>query len=69
MQNRLQKQQQKQARTINNQYNIFDFLKSNIPETPELRFDGTTVEQYNQWSKKDKSKIKRSNGYRQARGF
>ena len=47
-----------QARTINNQYNIFDFLKSNIPETPELRFDGTTVEQYNQWSKKTKAKLK-----------
>ena len=31
-----------QARTINNQYNIFDFLKSNMPETPELRFDGFT---------------------------
>ena len=47
-----------QARTINNQYNIFDFLKSNMPETPELRFDGTTVEQYNQWSKKTKAKLK-----------
>ena len=47
-----------QTRTINNQYNIFDFLKSNMPETPELRFDGTTVEQYNQWSKKTKAKLK-----------
>ena len=47
-----------QTKEINNQYNIFDFLKGNIPETPELRFQGTTIEQYNQWATKTKAKLK-----------
>lgn len=47
-----------EEKNINNQYNIFDFIKANMPENPELRFEGTTVEQYNQWAEKTKAKLK-----------
>lgn len=44
-------------KTINNQYNSFDFIKGKMPETPKLRFSGTTREEYDAWQKETKATL------------
>ena len=47
-----------QSKTINSKYNSFDFLKRNMPEVPELRFNGNSIEDYSKWKKNTREKIK-----------
>lgn len=42
---------------VNPKYNIFDFIKENMPEDPELRFKGNTVEEYEKWRQDTKAKL------------
>lgn len=47
-----------QGRIVNSQWNSFDFINENMPEEPELRFKGTTVEEYKSWRISTKYKLK-----------
>lgn len=46
-----------EKRNINNTYNGFDFIKENMPDVPELRFTGSTMEEYTQWQAATKAKL------------
>lgn len=41
----------------NSQYNSLDFIKANMPDVPELRFNGTTKEEYIKWQSETKAKL------------
>lgn len=42
----------------NSQYNSLDFIKNNMPETPSLRFTGSTKEEYAKWREETREKLK-----------
>lgn len=47
-----------EQKTFNSKYNSFDFIKENMPTVPELRFKGSSIEDYNKWKKTTQEKIK-----------
>ncbi len=47
-----------QGRIVDSQRNIFDFIKANMPEEPELRFKGETLDEYKAWQTTTKAKLK-----------
>ncbi len=47
-----------QGRIVNSQRNSFDFIKENMPDEPELRFKGNTVDEYEIWQSSTKEKLK-----------
>ena len=42
---------------VNPRYNILNFIKENMPDVPELRFTGNTVEEYEKWRESTKEKL------------
>ncbi len=42
---------------VNSRYNILNFIKENMPEVPELRFDGDSVADYEDWRESTKEKL------------
>lgn len=61
-------QDTEQERVINNKYNGFDFIKENMPDVPELRFNGNSVEAYTKWRSETRDKLKEVMGISNLKG-
>ena len=48
---------------MNTKYNGLDFIKSNIPDEPLLRFKGNNIEEFEKWSHEAKEKLKEIMGF------
>ena len=48
---------------MNTKYNGLDFIKSNMPEKPLLRFNGESIEEFEKWSHEAKEKLKEVMGF------
>ena len=43
---------------MNYKYNGLEFIKKNMPQIPELRFCGGTIDEYKIWAAETKEKLK-----------